>query len=557
MGLLPNTRHLRRYKDITRLLLRYGRSDLVQQAGLDTALGDDQVSEEGLAQAGDLADDLEQLGPTFIKLGQMLSTRVDLLPMPYLEPLARLQDRVAPFDSDDVQKIVRSELGVRISKAFEHFDLKPIAAASLGQVHRATLRDGRQVAVKVQRPGIRQVVADDLEAIAEVVEMIDRHTELGRTSAFGPMVDIFRKRLMLELDYRVEAGNLRAFQKNLERFDRIRVPSPIDDYSTSRVLTMDYIKGVKIDTLSPLVRADIGGPELAEELFHAYLHQILVAGLFHADPHPGNVFLTPDHRIALIDLGMVGRVMPSTQVRLLELLIAIGEGDSEGTAAIALRLGQELPDADNGRFRREIHELVARHAGDNLENLAVGKIVLQVFSIASSNKIRIPPELSVLGKALLQLDEIGKHLDPEFQPRQSIRRHAAEIAARRLRKESSLRQLFSTAVQTKEFVEALPDRINRVLDTFSGKEIRIDIKAFEQDLLMRGFQKIANRITAGLVLAALIVGAALLMRIETSFTLFGYPGLAIICFLAAAGGGFWLVGSIFWGDRTRGRPPET
>ena len=541
---------LRRYRDVAMLLVRYGRSDLVRQAGLDAALDGTEAPEEGVAEATELASDLERMGPTFVKLGQMLSTRVDLLPAAYLEPLTRLQDSVEPFAYDEVRRIVEQELEVRISKAFSHFDEEPMASASLGQVHRAALRDGRPVAIKVQRPGIRDQVRGDLETLAELAEFFDRHTDAGRRYGFGPMVEEFRRALLTELDYRREASNLRAMHRSQEPFDRILVPAPIEDYTSSRVLTMEYVRGVKVDDLSPVARLDIEGSELAEELFRSYLRQILVDGLFHADPHPGNVFLTADRRLALLDLGMVGRIPEPMQNDLVELLMAIGESDAEGTASVALRLGETLEDHDEQRFRRDIRDLVAEHRDAVLEDLQVGKIVLRVFGAAAHSGLRIPPELSVLGKALLQLDKIGRALDPKFDPNAAIRRNVGSIMQSRLAGETSWRRLFSALTQAREFAEELPGRVNRVLDAVANNDFEVKVDAIDEQVLIVGFQKIANRITAGLVLAALIVGAALLMRIETKFTIFGYPGLAMLCFLAAAGGGFWLVWTILWGDQS-------
>ncbi len=542
--------HLRRYRDVALLLIRYGRSDLVKLAGLDTAVEGAEANEAGVAEAEELATDLEKMGPTFVKLGQMLSTRADLLPLAYLEPLTRLQDRVEPFSYDEARGIVELELGVRVSKAFSHFEEQPMAAASLGQVHRASLRDGRSVAVKVQRPGVRDQVKNDLDALTEIAGFVERNTETGRRYGLAPMVEEFRRALLQELDYRREASNLRAMNRSLESFERILVPAPIDDFTTSSVLTMEYVQGIKVDDLSPVARLDIGGPELAEELFRAYLHQIMVEGLFHADPHPGNVFLTTDHRLALLDLGMVGRIPPSMQNELLELLMAVGEGDSEATASVALRLGEKMEDHDETHFRRDVDELVAQHQDAVLEELEVGKIVLRVFNSAARNGLQIPPELSVLGKALLQLDKIGRHLDPSFDPNAAIRRNVGTFLQSRLAGDTSWRQLFATLTQTREFVEELPGRINRVLDAVASNEFEIRVDAIREEVLVVGFQKVANRITVGLVLAALIVGAALLMRIETEFTILGYPGLAMLFFLAAAGGGFWLVWTILWSDRS-------
>ena len=305
-----------------------------------------------------------------MKLGQLLSTRVEMMPQAYIEALTRLQDKVEPFSFDEVEKIVANELGVRLSKAFSEFDNEPMAAASLGQVHKARLRNGRQVAVKVQRPEIRERMIEDLDALEEIAEFLDGHTEIGKRYEFGEMLDQFRKSLLRELDYRQEASNLTTLREQLKGFDSIVVPEPIADYSTSRVLTMEYMHGRKVTDLSPLGRMEFDGDALAEEVFRAYLEQILVNGFFHADPHPGNVFLTDDYRIALIDLGMVGRIMPGLQEQLLQLLLAIAEGRGDDAADIAIKIGDKKENFDEVQFRRRITEIVAKQQGANVEQHA-------------------------------------------------------------------------------------------------------------------------------------------------------------------------------------------
>src|SRR5829696_1261247 len=318
---------LKRYKDVAMLLIKYGRSDLISAAGLEgSVLPDEIAAESEIAPAEDLAKDLEKLGPTFIKLGQLLSTRADLLPGPYLDALARLQDQIEPFPYEEVERIVSGELGVRLSKAFDDFDPSPLAAASLSQVHKAYMRDGRAVVVKVQRPDIRELIVGDLEALGEIAHFLDQHTELGKRYEFDNMLVNLRKSLLRELDFTIEANNLHTIRENLAEFDQLVIPEPVDDYTTTRVLTMDFISGKKITDLSPLRLLELDGALLANELFSAYLKQFLVDGIFHADPHPGNVFVTNDDRIALIDLGMVGRVTRSFQDNLLRLLLAISEG---------------------------------------------------------------------------------------------------------------------------------------------------------------------------------------------------------------------------------------
>jgi ubiquinone biosynthesis protein len=543
--------HLKRYKDIAVLLMKYGRADLASRLDVDAEVppaGGAKPSEKPKAE--ELARDLERLGPTFVKVGQLLSTRADLLPVAYLEALARLQDQVEPFSFAEVERIVTEELGVRISKAFADFEATPIAAASLGQVHRAALRDGRVVAVKVQRPGIREQIVEDLDAFTEIAQLLDRHADAGRLYQFEKMVDEFRKTLLRELDYRQEAQSLSTLRENLREFRRLFVPAPVEDLTTSRVLTMEYVFGQKITSLSSLARMELDGAGLAEELHKAYLKQILIDGFFHADPHPGNVFLTEDGRLALLDLGMTGRISPVMQENLLKLLLAISEGHGEEAADRAAEIGEKLDAFDEAEFRRRVAELVGVYQNAKVEQIQIGRVVMEVSRAAGEAGIRLPSELTMLGKTLLHLDEIARTLDPTFDPNASVRRNAAELLQRRMRKSASPASLYSALLEAKDFVEKLPGRVNKVLDILAKNELRLNVDAIDETLLIDGLHKIANRIALGLILAALIVGAALLMQVPTTFRILGYPGLAILFFLAAAFGGLVLVFSIVVSDRT-------
>ena len=551
MAISLKPQHLTRYRQIAWLFAKYGRSDLVKQSGLEETLDAEQkATPKEKAKASELADDLEKLGPTFVKLGQLLSTRVELMPQAYLEALSRLQDKVEPFPFEEVEQIVASELGVRISKAFSEFEATPIAAASLGQVHKARLRNGRPVAVKVQRPGIRERMVGDLEALDEIAEFMDSHTELGKRYEFTEMLDQFRKSLLRELDYRQEASNLTTLRAQLREFPQLVVPEPIADYSTSRVLTMDYVHGKKITDLSSLGRMEFDGNGLAEEVFRAYLEQILVHGFFHADPHPGNVFLTDDYRIALIDLGMVGRIMPGLQEQLLQLLLAIADGRGDDASDIAINIGDRKKDFDEVQFRRRISEIVAQQQGATVDQMQVGRLVLEVTQTAGENNIRVPSELTMLGKTLLNLDQVARAIAPDFDPNASIRRNAAQIMQHRLVKSLSPGNLFSGVLELKDLLQRLPNRINKILDAVANNQMKIEVDAIDEKTLIVGFQKVANRITTGLIVAALIVGAALLMRVDTTFRIWGYPGLAILFFLAAAGAGVVLLVNILFYDKS-------
>jgi predicted unusual protein kinase regulating ubiquinone biosynthesis (AarF/ABC1/UbiB family) len=541
---------LSRYRDFARFAAKYGRAEFVTRAANGSSGG----IQGDAAEARAFADDLEKLGPTFIKLGQLLSTRADLLPPAYLEALARLQDDVGPFPFADVEQIVQDELGVRLSKAFESFEPEPIAAASLGQVHRAVMRDGRDVAVKVQRPNVRDRVLKDLDALDEVAVLMQRFSATTRAIDAAGVLEEFRRTILSELDYREEARNLVALSHQLRDYDHIVVPLPIDDYTTARVLTMDYLAGTKITAVSRVEWTEVDGVALGDELFRAYLQQILVDGVFHADPHPGNVLLTPDHRLALIDLGMVGRLSSTMQERLFRLMLSISEARGDDAASIVIAIGDTHEDFDEMQMRRTIIDLVGRYRNAAAKELNVGRVMLQMARAGTQHGLRMPPELALLGKTLLNLDEIGRLLDPEFDVNASMRRSATRLMQRRMLNSVTPANVFSTALEVRDFAERLPGRMNRILDALSANDLRLKIEVIDHGSIIDGFQKVANRIALGLVLAALIVGAAMLMRVQTPFTILGYPGLAMLLFLAAAGGAFWMAWTILAGDvKTRNR----
>ncbi|HYE77889.1 MAG TPA: AarF/UbiB family protein, partial [bacterium] len=335
-----------------------------------------------------------------------------------------------------------------------------------------------------------------------LAEFADKHTEVGRRYQLSGVLAEFRKTLLAELDYRQEATNLKTLRENLRDFERIIVPDAIEDYTTSRILTMDYVPGKKVTQLSPIARPELGGSELAEDLFLAYLKQILVDGFFHADPHPGNVFVTDDRRIALLDLGMVGRISPDLQEKLIRLVVAISEGNGPEAAERTIEMGEAREGFDRATFVEITSELVGRFQGATAENVEVGRIMLEVFRAAAETGVRLPVEMAMLGRALLALDQVGRTLDPQFDPNASIRRNVAELMQRRMLKSLSPGRVVANLVEMNEFVQKLPQRLNRVLDNVAEGKVTMNVQVSEELWLTEGLQKVANRVTVGLILAA-------------------------------------------------------
>jgi predicted unusual protein kinase regulating ubiquinone biosynthesis (AarF/ABC1/UbiB family) len=314
---------------------------------------------------------------------------------------------------------------------------------------------------------------------------------------------------------------------------------------------MEYVAGTKVTTMHPLTRIDIDARALAETLVSAYLQQIVIDGVFHADPHPGNVLVTPDGRIGLIDLGMVGRISPSMQDRLLKLLLAVSSGRGDEAADVLAALGERLEGFNESGFRRDVSVMVNRYGHETLAGLQVGRLFIELQVASAEHHLRAPSELTLLGKTLLNLDQVARVLDPTLDVNATIGREAADLMTRRLAKTATSGSLLASMFEAKEFAERLPSRVNRVLDSLAASELKMKVELIDEGSVLDGLQKVANRITLGLVIAALIVGAAMIMQVPTTFRVFGYPGLAMILFLIAASAGLWLAWHIVTVDRPR------
>ena len=530
------------YTKFISFILKYWNSDVFKAAS-ENALNNENFddSEHYYKNPEELAEDLKNMGPTYVKLGQLLSTRPDLIPEPYLKALESLQDDVEEIPYSEVQKIVEEEIGQRISKAFESFEVQPLASASIGQVHLAVLRSGKKVAVKIQRPGVRKNFIEDLDTLKELTDVAVKHSKTAKKYAVDEILDELRFILLNELDYVKEAENLIALGENTMKYPKIVIPQPVEGYSTSKILTMDYIDGQKITSISPISRIETNYKPLVDELVAAYLKQIIFDGFAHADPHPGNVHLTKDNRIALMDLGMVAKFGPDLRENILKLLIAISKYNGEETANTLLKMSEYDKNADLAGFRKEINRLVLDSQNKTAKDLQTGRLLIQMNKVAAEKGIKLPVELNILGKILMNMDQIVAVLTPDYDLQRAIERNVEKLMQKKMLQELKPDNFFSEALEAKKLTEKLPERLNIITEKLANNEFEIKIDAIDEQRLTDGFQKVANRISIGVIIAALIIGAALLMRIPSTFTILGYPGLAMIFFCTAAVIGLWLV----------------
>jgi predicted unusual protein kinase regulating ubiquinone biosynthesis (AarF/ABC1/UbiB family) len=511
------------------------------------------ADKESSPEADEFAADLEKLGPTFVKVGQLLSTRPDLVPPDYVAALSRLQDQAKPMPYGEVAAQIEAELGRAARKIFRDLDPNPIGTASFAQVHAATLPSGRRVAVKVQRPDLAEHVAADLATMSRLIASMGLVSGVGRRYGFREWLDEFRTTVLSELDYLQEANNLETFRQHMQPYPRIRVPAPVWECSTRRVLTMDLAEGIRVTDIPDVLRTEVDLSDLADELGRAYLDQIFVHGLIHADPHPGNMMLTAEHELVLLDLGMVGYVPPRMRDQLFKLLLATTDGRGEQAAETLVHLGMRMDDFDPERFNREIGRRVARYANSVASSESEGDVLMDFIRIGADSGLRPPAELTLLGKTLLNLESVVLALDAKASMKQSLSRHRDQMLRARASEGLDLSRMALDMVDVQELLRTAPQRLSVFLRTLADNRLRVHVAGLEEAHLIESMQKIANRITAGLIAAAMIVGAALIMDIPSSWQLFGYPALALAMFLIAAGLGAGLVLSSLLGDR-RARP---
>ncbi len=546
-------RSLQRWRKVQAVLLRYGFDILIDQEEirevrrfLHTRLRLPLGEFEGRSAPERVRLMLQELGPTYVKLGQIMSSRADLLPPAWTAELAKLQDDVAPFSYVQVQKIIHTELGEPLESLFEYFEERPIAAASIGQVHQAMLPDRRLVVVKVQRPNIEPQVRADMEIMRNLARLLEANTSWGKQYGVMGILEEFERSLMAELDYTNEGRNADRLRNNMASNQHIHVPFIYWDYVSPHVLTMERVRGIKINQLVALDQAGTDRPAIANALIRSIFKQILIDGFFHADPHPGNLFINSEEQVLIyLDLGMMGYLVSDQREELSNLVLAALQRDSRELARILLTIGTPYKPVRELALRREIDRILDHYMTAALKEISFSGILDEIVTMVFEHGLRLPTELTMALKALMQAEEVGRLLNPDIQIVDVAQKVAQQILWQRLAPRTIVSDLVQTFREAQRMANVFPRAAERVFQQLeSGKlQLELDFPQFQRQISQ--FQIIVNRLSAGVIIAGMTIGSAVAMSIspQESWTLM--PLLGIVGFIISIVIGSMLVWNVF------------
>ena len=544
-----NIRTIRRYRTILGVLIKYGFGHFVEQLNIDyyLELGKrivtlDKIPKdlERLSQAQRLRLAMEELGPTFIKLGQLLSTRPDVLGSAYIHEFSKLQDKVPGFSFEEVNAQIQRELGYPAEELFAEFSTTPLAAASIAQVHRGKLRSGEEVVFKVRRPGIVKIVETDIDVLMGLAYLIEQH--IPTVALYDPvgLVKEFRRSIMRELNFTREGRTVDRFAVNFAESETVYTPKIFWDYTGDIVLTMEYVDGIKISALKELTAQGYDLKVIASRGADAFLKQVLDFGLFHADPHPGNVFILPDQVICMLDYGMVGRLGQDLKDQLIDLLQALLNRDVDKIISQLLYSGELTDDSDIKNLRRDLHDFIEDYYDIVLQDIKVGKLLSEFIEILTHHRIHFPADFMILAKALVIMEGVGRQLDPEFNMINHMRPYVNKIIFERFSPKNISEQAGRIVQAYSSLAKNLPQDIKEFVNRLNRNKFKIDLEHRGLEKLVTDLDRSSNRVSFAVVIGSLIVGSSLVLQIDKGPMIFGFPLLGLLGYSIAGFLGLWL-----------------
>jgi len=553
IGVVGRTyRHLARYRQILTVFFKYGFGDLIEllkieqyiEIGLQLISKNRRSRLEKLSRAERVRMACEELGPTYIKLGQILSTRPDLVPVDFIKELSKLQDNVPSSPFSEVSKVVESELGAPPEDIFDFFEKTPLASASIGQVYRAILKDGEEVAVKVQRPGIKKIIEVDLEIMLHLATLMERHIEEVSLHQPVKIVEEFARTLEKEIDYTIEATNMERIARNFLNDLSIYVPKVFRDTTTESILTTELVEGIKVSEIDRLEKAGLDRKLITVRGADIVLKQIIKHGFFHADPHPGNIFVLPDNVICLLDFGMTGSVDRRTREDFIDLAESVVNRNESRATQVLLKLTYWDEDPDIRLLEKDVADFMGRHLYKPLKDIKIGKLLNNLLELTFQHRLSIPPDIFLMLKAFSAIEGVGLMLDPDFDMIKQAAPFIKEIKLARLSPQRITGDILRLAIELFQFVQNFPKDILSITRLIKQQKLSLNLEYKGLDKMLSTYDQISNRISFSIIIAALIIGSALVIMSKVPPLFYDISLLGIVGFLAAAIMGIWLLVAI-------------
>ncbi|MGD9279321.1 MAG: AarF/UbiB family protein [Desulfobacterales bacterium] len=553
IGVIGRTyRHLNRYRQILTILFKYGFGDLLERLKIDQYIeaGLQAISKnrsdrfEKLTRPQRLRMAFEELGPTYIKLAQALSTRPDLVPVDVAHELAKLQDEVPPFSFDEVKNVVEAEFGKPSEEIFDELDQQPLASASIGQVHKARLKDGEAVAVKFQRPGIRKVIEVDLEIMLHLATLAEHHIKEFEIHRPVKIVQEFARTLEKEIDYKIEASHMERIARQFLDHPFVYIPLVFRDFTTSRVLTTELIDGIKISKIEKLEAAGLDLKVIADRIVALILRQAFDHGFFHADPHPGNIFVLAENVICMVDFGMMGIVDRATREEFVDLIDSVVHQQEVKATQVLLRLTEWEEQPDVRALEREFADFMGRHLYKPLKDMEVGKLLQDLIELTIRFQLRIPPDIFLMIKALSAIESVGRTLDPEFDLIAHATPFIKRVKLERFAPKRLSSDVFDMISRLLEFLQQFPKDLMDLTGMIRQQKLSLQLEHKGLETMLATQDRTSNRMSFAIIIAALIIGSALIVISEIPPLVYGISLIGIIGYLVAAVMGFWLLVAI-------------
>lgn len=537
--LIKEVRDLNRFKQILSVLFEEGFDFVLEKIGLRHEVPIANVlkkhlnKKEAVKPEVRLRRTLERLGPTFIKFGQLLSVRPDLIPKEYAKELEKLQDKVPEITFDEVKAAIKNEFGKEIKELFLNFEKEPIASASISQVHKATLSSGEQVAVKVQRPNVRRIMETDIDLMAYFARLLENNVEA--IARFKPVriVNEFREWTEKELDFRLEARNAKRFWQNFRGSKTVYIPKVYDSLTTEKVLTLEFIDGVDLHDLGTIKRKKIDFNQVIKNGFDATLTQVFVHGIFHADPHPGNIIIMKNNSVAFVDFGIVGFFDERLKNKCVDILYGIVEQDEEVIMDTLVSMGMEA-DTDYEQLKSDISFIIQPLQNSSIKEIKISKVIEELLDIGLRHKIKIPASFVLFGKTLVTLEGVALEYDPDFKLIETSKPFIEKIVAKRSNPLYIWKKFMHDVDRYKRFAENFPEKAERALDKIQRGTIKVDINDTDIKKLALEIDRSSNRVAYGLLIAALLITAAILQGVEKGPAVLGIPLLSFVSFAFAS-----------------------